>query len=410
MSETTATLIGRLGRALTVTAGVAAWIVVALLLWRTSVPSLDLDGLDVHRYFGDAELRRADRFADGEYALWAARTLATLAALGVLARVLPRQARGIGLGRIGTAVVLGMVVVTTLWLVTLPFAVAGLWWQHHWGLGPFDVFSWLVAQRFSLGATAVTAMAIIVGLVALAARFRRSWWVPGGAAFVALVALLTFVSGWLASADTKPVRDATLAADVARLEQLEGVDAPVRVQKVSDWTDQANAFAAGVGPSERVVLWDTLLDGRFSRGEVNVVVAHELAHLKRRHVAKSIGWFALFAFPALLIVAEATRRRGGLANPANLPLAVLVVTVVSLLSAPLQNAVSRRYEAEADWRALRATGDPDAATRLFERFERTSLQEPNPPALAYLWFETHPTLMQRIAMAERYEEDGGSAP
>ena len=43
---------------------------------------------------------------------------------------------------------------------------------------------------------------------------------------------------------------------------------PVRVEKVSDWTDQANAFATGFGPSTHVVLWDTLLDGRFSRGEM----------------------------------------------------------------------------------------------------------------------------------------------
>jgi STE24 endopeptidase len=178
----------------------------------------------------------------------------------------------------------------------------------------------------------------------------------------------------------------------------------VRVQDVSDWTDQANAFTVGFGPSTNVVLWDTLLDDRFSRGEVDVVIAHELGHVKSDHVLKGIGIFALFAFPALFVVAEVTRRRGGMWNPANLPLAVLVVTVVALASAPLQNAISRRYEAEADWRALKATNDPAAMKRLFQGFQDTSLQEPNPPLWAYLWFDTHPTLMQRIAMAERYDQ------
>ena len=69
-----------------------------------------------------------------------------------------------------------------------------------------------------------------------------------------------------------------------------------------------------------------------------------------------------------------------------------------------RNAISRRYEAEADWIALGATRDPGAAKRLFERFERTSLQEPDPPTLVYLWLASHPTLMQRIAMAERFAE------
>jgi STE24 endopeptidase len=75
--------------------------------------------------------------------------------------------------------------------------------------------------------------------------------------------------------------------------------------------------------------------------------------------------------------------------------------------APFQNAVIRRYEAEADWQAIRATGDPEATVELFKGFQRTSLQQPNPPVLAYLWLETHPTIMQRIAMAERYREQSG---
>ena len=62
--------------------------------------------------------------------------------------------------------------------------------------------------------------------------------------------------------------------------------------------------------------------------------------------------------PALFLVAEVTRRRGGLRDPVNLPLAVLVITLVVLVATPFQNAVSRRYEAEADWRALQTTHDP----------------------------------------------------
>src|SRR5207237_2024336 len=104
-----------------------------------------------------------------------------------------------------------------------------------------------------------------------------------------------------------------------------------------------------------VVLWDTIVDGRFSRSEVDVVIAHELGHARSRHVPKEIGWYALFIFPAALLVLAATKRRGGLRNPANLPLAILVLTVFGLVALPFQNAVSRRYEAEADWRALVAT-------------------------------------------------------
>jgi STE24 endopeptidase len=99
-----------------------------------------------------------------------------------------------------------------------------------------------------------------------------------------------------------------------------------------------------------------------------------------------------------------TRRRGGLARPGNLPVAVLVLAVGGLVAAPLQNAISRRYEAEADWRALNATHDPTAARGVFRAFAKTSLEEPDPSLLDYLWLENHPTLMQRIAMTEQFAQ------
>jgi STE24 endopeptidase len=403
MSEITATRIKYLTRGVTLLACAAGWIVAAAYLWRTSVPSLHLSGFDEHRFFTPHELARARSYGNGERALWLLGTLAPIAALVVLARRAPRMVRGLGLGRVNGAIVVGMVVLVTLWFVSLPVGLAHLWWQHHWGLAPFDVPAWLAAQWGSVAASAVFATATIAIAVGLAARLGPRWWVAGAPVFIAIAVLFAFVTGWLDAAGAHPVRNPELRARVAVIERAEHVSAPVRVLSVHQWTDEANAFSAGFGPSTRVVLWDTLLDGRFSAGEVNVVVAHELGHVKSRHILKGLGWFALLAFPGAFLVAEATRRRGGLRNPANVPLALLVLTVTSLLAAPFVNVVSRRYEAEADWRALNATNDPPAARKLFQDFARTSLADPDPPLLDYLWLENHPTLMQRIAMAERFK-------
>jgi STE24 endopeptidase len=226
--------------------------------------------------------------------------------------------------------------------------------------------------------------------------------VPAGAVFVGIAALLAFLSGWLGAAGSHKLKSEMLRRDVQRIEAVEKAHPPVRVIKVSDWTDQPNAFTAGFGPSTHVVLWDTLLDGRFSRGEINVVIAHEVGHARSGHITKSIGWYALVVFPSAFLIALATRRRGGLRNPANLPLAVLVLTVFGLVATPFENAVSRRYEAEADWRALRATGNAAAARRLFVQFVPTTLEEPNPPLWDYAFLENHPTIAQRIAMVEAF--------
>jgi Zn-dependent protease with chaperone function len=405
MSEMTAT---RMGKGATLALGVVVWCVCAWLLTRTSVPTLHLSGLDEHRYFSDHEIARARSFGRGEEALWALSLVAQLGALGVLVWRLPRSVRTIGLGRIATAVIVGMVLLVTLWFVSLPFSLVDLWWQHHWGLGPFDVLAWLGAQWSTLGPEAVIAMAMIVLLVGLAGRFPRRWWLIAGPVVVALALVFAFLSGWLAAAASHPLHNPQLAADARKLEQAEHVSGTrVRVQDVSSWTDQANAFTVGFGPSTRVVLWDTLLDGRFSRRQEDVVIAHELGHVRSRHILKAIGWTALIVLPTLWLLGLATRRRGGLGDPANLPYAILVLSVLSLLALPVQNAVSRRYEAEADWRALDATRDPSAMSALFQNFQETSLEEPSPGVFDYLWLENHPTLMQRIAMARAWRERNG---
>jgi STE24 endopeptidase len=399
MSETTATRITRGG---TVAVAAVAWCAGAWLLTRTSVPSLHLSGLDARRYFSAHTLARSRSYSRGEDTLWIAGTLATLVALVVLAWRLPPAVRAMGLGRIGSAIVAGMVLLVTLWFVSLPFSFAGLWWQHHWGLGPFDVVAWLGSQWSTLAPEVVSVMAGIALLVGLAGRFRR-WWLIAAPVMVVIAAFFAFASGWLAAASSHPLHDPRLASDAVRLARVEHVaGTPVRVQDVSSWTEQANAFTVGFGPSTHVVLWNTLLDGRFSRGEQDVVVAHELGHVRSLHIVKAIGWTALIVIPTLWLLALLTRRRGGVGDPANLPYAVLVLTVLGLLTLPIQNAVSRRYEAEADWRALIATRDPASASKLFQSFERTSLEQPSPPLWDYVLVENHPTLMQRIAMANAW--------
>ncbi len=194
---------------------------------------------------------------------------------------------------------------------------------------------------------------------------------------------------------------AALRAQAAQVARSEGVgDVPLRVEKVHDVTDQPNAYAFGLGPSRRVVLWDTIAG--FPRREVRVVMAHEYGHVARHHIAKGIGWFVLLILPLALVVAIVSRRRGGLGEPAAVPLALLVVVILQLVATPLQAAVTRRYEAEADWRALKTTHDPAAMRALMRHFTAKALADPDPPGWYHVLFEDHPTGLQRVEMADAY--------
>jgi STE24 endopeptidase len=234
----------------------------------------------------------------------------------------------------------------------------------------------------------------------IARWLREYWWVAGAPAFIGIALLFAFVNPYLIS--THRLQGAQLRAAASRLERIEHVrHVPIVVESVRDVTSLPNAEATGLGPSRRVVLFDTLVD-EFTPREVTVVIAHELGHLAHNHIWKDIGWYALFAFPGTFLIARLTRRRGGMAEPAAIPLSLLVLVGLSLLAQPLQNAVSRHMEAEADWSSLQATRDPAGAVELFRRFVPTTLDEPNPSTFEFLMLENHPTIMQRIAMVQAW--------
>jgi STE24 endopeptidase len=172
-------------------------------------------------------------------------------------------------------------------------------------------------------------------------------------------------------------------------------------------TTRANAMSIGIGPSRKVVLWDTLLDGRFSRPEVRTVVAHEFGHVARNHVLKGVAWYGLALIPVTALIAFATRRRGGLRRPEAVPLALFVLVAAQTAAIPLQNTVSRHVEQEADWIALQTTRDPGAAQGAFTKLGRANLGQPRPPKWAYLVFDDHPTIMQRIEMTRAWAERQG---
>jgi len=380
-----------------------AWVVAAWLLARSVVPrDLELPAVDVDAVFGSGFVARAERYERFLYVNWALSQVAVLGTLAVYARRGARLARESAAGPIGTGMLLGMLGIALAWLAGLPFSVLALWWDRRHGLSRVAYVDVVLGGWLAL---AGAFLALTLGLVVVMwlARWLGSWWwLPAALALGSIAAVLVFAEPYLATG-LEPPSDQRLEQSYERLARAEGVDGvTLRVQKVSGDTSQANAYAFGLGPSRRIVVWDTLLDGRFADGEVDVVLAHELGHQASHHIAKAIGWFVLFALPAALVVMLVTRRRGGMGDPASVPLALLVVALLALAAMPAQNVVSRRMESEADWKALETTRDPTAARGLFRELAVTSLGDPSPPTWAYVAFATHPTLAQRVAMADAW--------
>jgi STE24 endopeptidase len=297
---------------------------------------------------------------------------------------------------------LGMLAFAFVWIAELPFGVAGLWWERRHGISKQGYLDLIVGSFVGLGSKFLFVCLAIGIVMGLAGIMRRRWWIAAAPVFVALGLLSTFVQPYLLG--LHPLRNPKVAADARAIAREEGVpNVPVRVQKVRKETTAPNAESVGIGLSRRVVLWDTLLDGRFSSREVRTIVAHEYGHVQRNHILKGVAWFALAIVPSAFLIALATRRRGGLYRAEAVPLAIFVLVAIQVATIPLQNIVSRHVEQEADWIALQTTRDPAAATSAFHDLATASLTQPRPPTWAYVMFDDHPTIMQRFAIVRAWE-------
>jgi STE24 endopeptidase len=401
MSEMTATRTGlRVGTLFLFAVG---WALAARALWQTEVPDgLELPDLDPRAYFSRAELRRAARH---ETFLRVDLLLALLAQLGALALVVrraPRLAARFPGPALVRGAVLGLIAFGAAWLARLPFGLAAHWWERRYGLATRGYAAWLWHRLPGLGELAVLLGALLAAML-LARLLGRRWWLAAAPLTVAVAALLVFLQPLVGpTLRSPPPRVAAAVEEVAG-----GI--PVRVERASRRTRRANAEALGLGATRRIVLWDTLLDGRFTPAEIRFVAAHEAAHLQRRHALRGLAWFALFALPCAFVAARITERGGGPAEPSAIPLLLLAVAVLQLAALPVVGAITRRYEAEADWLALERTRDPAAATSLFARFSRVNVADPKPPQWAFVVLADHPVLLDRIAMAEAFAAGAGSA-
>ncbi len=388
-------------------AGAALWLWAALALWHATASVPQGPDLSPDRFFSSSFL---DRSASYERFLAIDGLLAIVVLLGVLAvyaRRGHRLMRESAAGRVGTGMLLGMLGFAVVWLAELPFGLAAVWWQRDHGVSHQGYLEWALESFLGLGGTFLFVAAALAIAMGLAGPLRRWWWLAAVPAFVGLALLFAFVSPYLVP-NTSDLRNPRLA-EARALERVEGVKGTrFAVEDVDRFTTAPNAEATGLGPTRTVILWNTLLSDDFSRAEVRAVLGHEIAHVAHDDPLKQVGWLALFLIPAAALIELLTRRRGGMAQPEAVPVALLVLVALQLLATPMFNLFTRRAEASADWSSLEATHEPAVARAMFRRLSTTSQSSPDPPAWTAFLYGSHPTIMQRIEMTYAWERAHGS--
>ncbi|MFA5908244.1 MAG: M48 family metallopeptidase [Vicinamibacterales bacterium] len=317
-----------------------------------------------------------------------------------------------GLDDVLTVAVLTAMLVLLLQIVELPFAFyQGHLLEHHYGLSTQSAGHWLVDQ--AKGVVLGLALAILgasVVFITLRSWPGQWWWLSAAVFTVGMVGLAQLAPVVLLPIfyKFKPLDRPALVARLLALAQKARTD----VVGVFEWvlsghTRKANAALAGLGHTRRILLSDTLL-ADYSEDEIEVILAHELAHHVHRDLWRGIAAQTLLLvggfFAADLVLRRVAGAAGlrGLSDPAALPILMLVAGAWSFLMLPLVNALSRAQERAADRYALDTTRNVDAFVTAMRRLSQQNLAEEYPSALVRWIFYSHPPIRERIEAARAF--------
>jgi len=362
--------------------------------------------VDIHSYFSDAEIDRGTRYARPQIALALTRTAVEVSALALVVRHPPRWLTRSSRRPVLGGAIAGASLAVGLSLPPLPLSAVARRRGMAVGLVTQSWRGWAADLLKGQAIEAALAAGAGAGTVAITRRYPGWWWLPAAGGSVLFGTVLAAVAPVLLDPvfnDFTPLPEGETRADVLNLAAAAGVKVgEVYSVDASRRTTAANAYVAGLGPTKRVVLFDTLVD-RYSRDEIRVVVAHELAHVRNRDVIRGVVYAALVAPAAALAVQrlswELSTERG---TPGALPALALAAVAVGAPTGLIGNRLSRAIERRSDDYSLALTDAPDA----FISFERAiavqNVADLEPPRWLTSLLATHPPTAERIGAAVGY--------
>ncbi|NIK60539.1 M48 family metalloprotease [Kribbella shirazensis] len=310
------------------------------------------------------------------------------------------------------------------WFLAVPVAVAGIALITNLLTVPTDVLAQRVSVKYGLAVenwrlwvwdrgvnwaiTSLGVAVVAVVLIALAKRRRQGWWLPGAIAAGLLVLGVSFAYPVLIEPrfnNFTSMPAGALRNDFLQLAAEDGVPVKdVLVADASKRTTALNAYVSGFGSTRRLVVYDTLLKDT-PPAQVRLVVAHELGHAAEDDVLHGtlIGVLGTAFGITLLYLVLGAR----MADPRRTGVFVALVVVATTVASPVQNLVSRKIEARADYHSLRLTNDPRNFVAMQHDLAVRNISGLAPSRWRYWMFASHPTSPERITMGRAWGEQNG---
>ena len=284
--------------------------------------------------------------------------------------------------------------------------------EHRYQLSNQKLGSWLWDELKGWLLGVVLGTLLVELLYYTIRQSPQHWWIVAWLAFMALFVLFAQIAPIVFLPifyKFEPLENENLKDRLVRLSERAGT----RVRGVYEWklsekSKKANAALTGLGATRRIILADTLLQN-YSDDEIEAVLAHELGHHVHKHILKSIGVQAgvtLFGFWAGNAVLHYAMERSHLfetmSDFANLPLLVLVSTVLGLVLMPVLNSYSRFNERQADRYCFQSITDVAPFISSMNKLAEQNLAERAPGKWVEWFFHSHPAITKRVAAAQHW--------
>lgn len=296
--------------------------------------------------------------------------------------------------------------------ISLGLEYYGFRLEHRYQLSNQKLRSWLWDELKGWLLGVVLGTLLVELLYYTIRQSPQHWWIVAWLAFMALFVLFAQIAPIVFLPifyKFEPLDNENLRQRLIRLSERAGT----RVRGVYEWklsekSKKANAALTGLGATRRIILADTLLQN-YSDDEIEAVLAHELGHHVHKHILKSIGVQAgvtLFGFWAGNAVLHYAMERSHLfetmSDFANLPLLVLVSTVLGFFLMPVLNSYSRFNERQADRYCFQSITDVAPFISSMNKLAEQNLAERAPGKWVEWFFHSHPAITKRVAAAQHW--------
>jgi STE24 endopeptidase len=183
----------------------------------------------------------------------------------------------------------------------------------------------------------------------------------------------------------------------------------VFVMDASRRSSHGNAYFTGFGKNKRVVFFDTLLK-QLQNPEILAILAHELGHMKLKHIPKSMAASLILSFIGFWLMGKLTHQEwffnGHFIRNVSPGILLLLFTqalpLYTFWFSPIGTWISRKREFEADAYAARETNPQHLIQGLLKLYQ----QNASPVVTDKIYsgfYNSHPPALERIKKLESFK-------